>query len=127
MLVPISKSSLSDTDKFGVSFIRGWDAVDVENCVYLKKTAGRGKYGLPKFLLIVPDPKPAQLTDIFQAYSYHDYVRSVIRAWSLDEAIQIANQRLPKLLKRRRTKDAPDLGESSASDSESNPAPKRVI
>ena len=27
----------------------------------------------------------------------------------------------------RPTKDAPDLGESSASDSESNPAPKRVI
>lgn len=25
------------------------------------------------------------------------------------------------------TQDAPDLGESSASDSESNPAPKRVI
>lgn len=25
------------------------------------------------------------------------------------------------------TKDAPDLGESAASDSESNPAPKRVI
>lgn len=28
---------------------------------------------------------------------------------------------------RNPTKDAPDLGESSASDSESNPAPKRVI
>jgi hypothetical protein len=28
---------------------------------------------------------------------------------------------------RRPTKDAPDLGESSASDSESKPAPKRVI
>ena len=27
----------------------------------------------------------------------------------------------------RRTQDAPDLGESSASDSESKPAPKRVI
>ena len=27
----------------------------------------------------------------------------------------------------RPTKDAPDLGESSASDSESKPAPKRVI
>lgn len=32
-----------------------------------------------------------------------------------------------KWLKRRRTQDAPDLGESSASDSESKPAPKRVI
>ena len=32
-----------------------------------------------------------------------------------------------KWLKRRRTKDAPDLGESSASDNESKPAPKRVI
>lgn len=30
-------------------------------------------------------------------------------------------------LRSRRTKDAPDLGESSASDSESKPAPKRVI
>ena len=28
---------------------------------------------------------------------------------------------------RRRTQDAPDLGESSASDRESKPAPKRVI
>jgi hypothetical protein len=31
------------------------------------------------------------------------------------------------LAKRRRTKDAPDLGESSASDNESKPVPKRVI
>jgi len=107
MLVPISKSSLSDTEKIGVAFIRGWDAVDVENCAYLKQTAGRGKYGLPKFLLIAPDPKPVQLTDILQAYSYHDVVRSVIRAWSLDEAIEIANKRLPALLKRRRTMFAP--------------------
>lgn len=108
MLVPISKSSLSDTDKIGVAMIRGWDAVDVENVAYLKQTAGRGKYGLPKFLLIAPDPKPAQFTEILQAYCYPDFVRSIIRAWSLSEAIDIANQRLPKLLKRRRTLHAPD-------------------
>jgi len=125
MLVPISKSSLSDTEKIGVAMIRSWDAVDVENVVYLKQTAGRGKYGLPKFLLIAPDPKPAQFSDILQAYCYPDFVRSVIRAWSLDEAIEIANQRLPKLLKRRRTTLAPDkgqAGENSSSDDDVAPS-----
>lgn len=120
MLVPISKSSLSDTEKIGVAMIRSWDAVDVENVVYLKQTAGRGKYGLPKFLLIAPDPKPAQFSDILQAYCYPDFVRSVIRAWSLEEAIEIANKRLPALLKRRRTMRSLDTPSAVSSQDESD-------
>jgi hypothetical protein len=34
---------------------------------------------------------------------------------------------IKSLIESRPTKDAPDLGESSASDGESKPAPKRVI
>jgi len=53
----------------------------------------------------------------------------------VSNSVTVFDELLPGLIarlsaiaaQRRRTQDAPDLGESAASDSESKPAPKRVI
>jgi hypothetical protein len=100
MLVKISQSNLSDVNKVGVTCIRGWDAVDTDNFAYLRQTAGRGKYGLPKFILLLVTNPPEKFEQLLEAYSNFDKVYSVIRAWSLEEAIEIANKRLPRLQKR---------------------------
>lgn len=100
MLVPISQSNLSDTNKVGVSFIRGWDAVDTKNFAYLYRTSGRGKYGLPKYYLLVVINPPETFDLFLEAYTNWDKVFSTIRAWSLNDALEIANKRLPSLLKR---------------------------
>lgn len=101
MFVEISKANLSDTEKTGIILIRGWSAVDTENMAYLSRTAGHTRFGLPKYILILPVPKPARFGELLEAYKRVDFVRSVIRAWSLDEAIYIANKRMPKLLDKR--------------------------
>ena len=100
MLVKISQSNLSDVDKVGVAAIRGWDAVDLDNFAYLLQTNGRGKYGLPKFILSVYVEHPETFEDTLKAYADYARIYSTIRAWSLDEAIEVANRRLPRLLKR---------------------------
>ena len=100
MFVKISQSNLSDVNKVGVALIRGWDAIDTENFAYLHRTAGRGKYGLPKFILVLFTNHPATFEELLQAYSQWESAYSVIRAWSLEEAIEIANKRLPRLQKK---------------------------
>jgi hypothetical protein len=100
MLTKIAQSNLSDVNKVGVALIRGWDAIDTENFAYLRQSAGRGKYGLPKYHLLVFVNPPATFEELLQAYSNFDTVYSAVRAWTLDEAIDVANKRLPKLLKR---------------------------
>lgn len=101
MFIKISDSGLSETDKVGAAFIRGWQAVDTENVGWIRQSAGRGKYGLPKYYVILPVPKPETIEELLKAYNYPDSIFSTIRVWSLDEAIEIANKRLPSLLKRR--------------------------
>lgn len=100
MFVEVSKANLPETEKVGVRLIRGWSAVDTENMAYLSRTAGHTKFGLPKYIVILPTPKPETFQEVIE-YKRLDFVRSVIRAWSLDEAIIIANKRLPRLLAKR--------------------------
>ena len=100
MFVPVSQSNLSDVNKIGVLAIRGWDAVDMENFAYLYQTSGRGKYGLPKFILVLFTEHPDKFEDALKAYLDLSRVSSVIRAWSLEDAIKIADKRLPRLQKR---------------------------
>ncbi len=85
MLVMTSESSLSDTDKFAATILNRRIAVDVETGAYLMPSHGRSRYA-PKYFLILPNK------DSFE--------RSIIRAWSDEEALIIGNQRLPNLLKR---------------------------
>jgi hypothetical protein len=100
MFVKISQSDLSDVNKVGALCIRGWHAVDTANCGYLYQTSGRGKYGLPKFILVLVVNPPDRFDEVMEAYTRWERITSVIRAWSLEEAIQIANTRLPRLQKR---------------------------
>jgi hypothetical protein len=77
-------------------------AADFEHGAHLSKTAGRGKSGLPKYVLIVKDANAgaADLRALMHFSFEWDY-RSFIRAWSLQEAIEIANQRLEKYLAKK--------------------------
>lgn len=100
MLVEISKSTLCDTDKINASLLRDWCAIDTESGAYLKQTSGRGKCGLPKFFVILPHKSPAERGGFFKNTVSGGFERTTIRAWTLQEAIKIGNERLPKLTKR---------------------------
>lgn len=96
-LVVVSKSDLSEPEKFAAIF-RGYCAVDVETGAYMWASAGRSKWA-PKYNLILPSTTPKQRGDFFKFDI--NFVRSTICAWSEEEAIQIANEvRLPKLLRK---------------------------
>lgn len=104
MFIDIFQSSLNETNKIGANMIKGWLAVDTENFAFIKQTAGRGKGGLPKFYMVVPCTKPEKLEDALKfGYNIGNQELSIIRAWTLQEAIEIANKRLPKLLKKARS------------------------
>ena len=93
MLIPTSQSSLPDDERFAAIF-RGYRAVDRESGAYMRASAGRSHHA-PKYTLILPYTTPAQRGS-FMEYEYN-FLRSVVRAWSEAEAIQIANERLPKM------------------------------
>lgn len=76
-----------------------YDAIDTESGAILFRTNGRGKGGLPKYVLIKPRERPTNVADWSQ-YRLGDWEggnRKFIRAWSLDEAIRIGNQRLERM------------------------------
>jgi hypothetical protein len=127
MLVSISQSNLSDVNKIGVSMIRGWDAVDTENFAYLHQTNGRGKYGLPKFILVLFVDHPENFEDTLKAYTDLPRMRSIIRVWSLEEAIEIANKRLPRLQKRAQQTGATRSLPPDPTDAEIDAATDEVI
>jgi hypothetical protein len=99
MLVEIKESSLSDSEKITGAFLRRYYAVDTETGAHLSRSYGRSKSGNgPKWFLILP--LDGQLFD-----SRASCERATFRAWGLSEAIAIANEKLPKLLKRREKKN----------------------
>lgn len=88
------------TDPFMRLFSR-YDAIDTESGATLQRTNGRGKGGLPKYVLIRPNEPPAPNTDWmkYRLGHWEDRNRKFIRAWSLVEAIAIGNERLAKMLR----------------------------
>lgn len=94
------------SDPFARLFCR-FDAVDPESGAYLFHTAGRGKGGLPKYILILPNVPVAKRESLFTHATWNDGERKFIRAWSREEAIRVANGRLMKMLaKRAQTSEA---------------------
>ena len=78
-----------------------YDAIDTESGAIFFRTNGRGKGGLPKYILILPNEKPAPDT-VWTQYRHGSWEysnRKFIRAWTFQEALEIANQKLSKLLR----------------------------
>ena len=95
MLVKITESPLSDSEKITAAILRDWYAVDVETGAHLFRSRGRPKYGnAPKWFLILPHD--GKLFD-----SRGDCERNAFRAESLDQAIATANRILPKLIQQK--------------------------
>lgn len=101
MLVPIEKSSLSDVDKISAVCIWGWIAIDVETGAYMGRSYGRCKGGLTKFYVILPHETPAERGGFLKPRQVpFARERSVIRAYDESDALEVANKRLPQLVKR---------------------------
>jgi len=95
MLEITSKSTLDENEKFGC-IMRGMCAVDPESGAYLKPSYGRSSHE-PKYFLILPAEPPADRGGFLAHGKSYDFERSIIRAWSEQEAIELANKRLPLL------------------------------
>ena len=74
-----------------------WDAIDTETGAFLMRTNGRGKGGLPKFVLIKPNKSVEERGGLITTYDWDDKNRKFIRAWTLREAIEIGNKRLERM------------------------------
>lgn len=100
MLTKIADLGLDVSERFDY-LMRGWDAVDPETGAYLRRSCGRSKYGNLTFRLILDHETPAERGGLLgAAQRVFAFERSTIRAWSLDQALEIAAQRLPRLVKR---------------------------
>jgi hypothetical protein len=84
-----------------------WNALDPDSGAFLFRTNGRGKGGLPTYVLIKPNKTVAVRGGLFTPYQW-DYPtgRKFIRAWTLEEAIEIGNQRLAKMMRQSAQKAA---------------------
>jgi hypothetical protein len=61
----------------------GLCAIDPETGALLKQTAGQGKDGLPKFVLILPNKTPAERSGLLADYRWdYPHGRKIIRAWT---------------------------------------------
>lgn len=79
---------------------RSVSAVDLSNSAYLLRTAGRGKGGLGKWVLIVKARQAEP--DARTLVSGTDWLyRSFIRGWSEAEGIEVANERLQRWLNKQ--------------------------
>lgn len=100
MLTPISESTLTDTDR-AAALVYNCLAVDVQTGAYLFQSAGQWKNGLLKFILVLPHETPADRGGVFgERRNMFAVERAVIPAWSIDEAIDVANKRLPGMMRR---------------------------
>lgn len=80
-----------------------WDAVCPETGAILSRGYGRVKSGnAPKYTLILPNKSLEERGGIFGDIHFNDNERKQFRAWSLSEAIRIGNEKLEKMLEKRK-------------------------
>jgi len=76
--------------------IRGWDAIDPDSGAHLSASNGRTSRA-PKYILILPN-KPVQERGLFGPSDWdYPHGRKFVRAWSLKDAIELANEKLRKM------------------------------
>ena len=74
-----------------------WVAIDLDHGARLTRSAGQGKGGLNKYVLLLDGQPYANVHDLYaQRMSYTK--RVFIRAWHDAEAVELANARLTQLL-----------------------------
>lgn len=101
MIVDTQHTGLSSTEQLA-ALLRGWEAIDIETGAHLGQTHGLGKGGLPTFILILPDRTPNERGGLFNDPDWtYPTGRKRIRARTLREAIELANKKLEKMLKKR--------------------------
>jgi hypothetical protein len=98
MLKPISE--LPEEDRFKALML-GWVAVDPDNGAHLFRTNGRTMTA-PKYILILPSKSVQERRSLFRDSDFdYPHGRKIVRAWSDEEAITDANERLPKMLEQQ--------------------------
>ena len=105
MFITIERSDLNEEAKNRVRVNLGWSAIDAENFAYLRETAGRTKYGMRSFVLVLVINPPASFTDLLQDYNDFERIISEIKAFTVADAIRIADLRLPRLQKQARPEE----------------------
>lgn len=96
MLQP--SDAFNTNDRFAM-LIKGWVALDPETGAQLSVSYRRIKYGnAPRYYLIVPNKSVQERGGLFTSYDWDDDGRKVFRAWTEQEAIEVGNRKLAKIL-----------------------------
>lgn len=91
-------SDWNDTERAALRWTY-WTAFDLEHGARLMRSAGRGKGGLNKYVLLLNGKAYADIHDLY-AERLNFTRRAFIRAWHDAEALELANARLAKLLRK---------------------------
>lgn len=102
-LRPIAECALTEAERFGAVFSKGWIAIDTVTGACLHASRGRTKRGDTRYTLIVPTESVEERGGLFAPYDWTEKDRKFIRAWSLREAVEVANLHLRKILAARAT------------------------
>jgi len=98
VLKAISDLGLSKEEQINAMLFSRKDAICPETGAFLAGSNGRTRSGIRHYVLILPNESVEERGGLFAPYTWEH--RSRISAWTLAEAIEISNQRLPKLLKK---------------------------
>jgi hypothetical protein len=99
MLTP--SGNLPNTQDRFSAMMRGWVAVDTESGAHLSVSHGRTSRAA-KYILILPNKTIQERGGLFGPCDW-DYPegRKFVRAWNSGEAIELANEKLRKMLLKR--------------------------
>jgi hypothetical protein len=94
-------AELPENERFAMAMC-DWVALCTETGAFLKARQGMTKWGDKKFTLILPN-RTVQERGGFLAYYEWDYPdgRRIIRAFSIEEAIAMANKKLVEMIGER--------------------------
>lgn len=103
MLIPISQLNREDASFQFTAMLRGYCAICLETGAHLSRSRGRTSKA-PKYTLILPNKSIEERGGIFANYDW-DYPtgRKFVRAWSDEEAIELANKKLERMLAERQS------------------------
>ena len=88
-----------DIDTCFAALIKGWCALCPNTGAFLSASRGRSRSGSGhKYVLIVPNETLDERGGFFGDYTWDNHNRKFVRAWSEDEAIAAANEKLSKIM-----------------------------
>ena len=104
MLKPLDKLNLTNQQRFDNVMVHHWIAVDPDTGATLTRSFGRTKYGDVRCTLILPKKTPVEAGGWWEAASsgwdLHNETRKFIQAWNFEEAVELANKKLARMLKK---------------------------